>query len=438
MDRATPPDGARPQEPDTTTAALLEEIASLRSQNEEQRRELEHLRGAVPACLRQPSDDPEPAQPSTMHRFMEFPFEVRQMIWGYALPRQILANQDCNTSYLVVTDELHVPPLGHACRESRRFAELKNHAAALPGAEPRRGPKPRWMDRRRHPKPARWTWFSPSTDALVISALGFDAPASGGKSYGANHVLARAAEHIIVEDFGEYDEVSEAVLEVDPRYDEVIDVLLSKLTQWAQKVYARPYSEVAREDCAPARAPVCSLRAVDFSIGEVTTIEPQDCSPQLLRRLFGGATFRAVDLRETDEFLRALGPELSQGVDPEFFFRISGDLGSALTMYTTIADDFFRHLRPVLMKELVSACFEASTKGSSQGHEALPMPFNSVHGVSVPRVLNIDVGSSNILNMDVPWVRELDERLTIRPVHVFVLDKNYSCDMSHYSSSEED
>lgn len=407
MDEGTLPDRARPHMPQTT-AALLEEIASLRKQNEDQRHELEHLRAAVLSPLRQSNSSVvQPVQPTTMHRFNDFPFEIRQMIWGHALPKQILGNHGIVQSHLV-PKHIYVPVVGHVCRESRRFAKSKNHNKALPGEDAglTGDTEPPSRARFGFPTPASWAWFSPCTDALMINT-----ESSSVESNDANHFLARAAEHIIVEDVnlwqGYYEE-SQGLLD-SGMYDQGVDFILAEQTNWVRKVYATPYSE--SEHDARTHAPICSLRTVDFVMRPVVTQIHRDSPPQFLRRLFGDATFRVVDLRDMDKFLRALGHELSLGMDQDLFFECSSELANALDIYKSVADKYFQHLRPFLLKALVSACFEASQKESSEGQASLPTPFKP--------------GGSK-LNMEVPWVKELNERLTVRPVHVFVIGEDMS------------
>lgn len=75
MDQAAPRNSAA----SLTTAALLEEIALLREQNEKQRRELEQLQGAVPLPIR-PSNNSKAFPPNIIHQFNKFPLEIRQII----------------------------------------------------------------------------------------------------------------------------------------------------------------------------------------------------------------------------------------------------------------------------------------------------------------------------------------------------------------------
>ncbi|KAG8162458.1 hypothetical protein KVR01_008223 [Diaporthe batatas] len=394
------PHHGRPQVPQTT-ADLLEEIASLRRQNEEQRRELEHLRGDAVA-----SPTGQPAQPTTMHRFNDFPPEIREMIWERSFPQQIVCNQDTMAKRIVPVD-LHVPAVGQACRESRRIASSRNHSRALPGAAlPSPVPGEMLLARHRNPTPAGWAWFSPRSDAVVVASEGF-----AGEAHGANHVLARAAEHVIVEDaqFWEgYYDVSEGIYQ-NGMYDLGPGVLLDDVTRWVHRVYATAPPCSGGEDHARA----CRLRTVDFRMREATPIHPGS-PPELLRRLFGDATFKVVDLRDTGEFLRAVCHERSQGMDPGLLVRCISDLGNALDIYQSVADRYFRHLGPFVLKALAGALFEASNKGSPEGQGGLPTPFKP--------------GGSK-LNMEVAWVRELSERLTVRPVHVFVLGEDGSEDM---------
>ncbi|POS75961.1 hypothetical protein DHEL01_v205644 [Diaporthe helianthi] len=364
---------------------------------------------------RQPNiSDSVPA--STMPRFMDFPFEIKEQIWSYALPKQqLLVNRDINQTHLIPTI-LYVPAVAQVCRESRDLARSRNHSRTLPGQaglpvyrQPRRSSPS--SPGSREPIPACWTWFSPRTDILMIRPIAF-----GGGPHAANHVLTRAAEHIIVQDVDFWEGLREDSPESFPYQDyEHTAALLFNMIKWVYSVYTSPPSE--SENHARARGSICSLRTVDFCMRGATKVDPR--SPrQVLDPLFGGDKFRVVDLSndaETAETLRALDYELPQGLDldPDLFFNYSSHIRKAQDTYKYIADRLFEHVGPVMLTALVSACFEASKKESSEGHGTLPRPFKS--------------GGYDI-DMDVAWVKELSERLTVRPVHVYVLGDEMSDD----------
>jgi hypothetical protein len=397
MEQATPPDSGK-SDVQQTTAALLEEIASLRKQNEEQQHELEQLRGAMPLSLRRSNNS---LQPSTMARFTHFPLEIRETIWEQALPSRLLGCEDLRQKHVVPTD-LFVPAMAHVCRESRSFAASKNHINALPGEFSLledETPSSRVKDA----TPACWNWFSPCNDALLINPRGF-----GGKLYPDNRFLARVAEHIIVEDPLFWRRFRESSYGLNPTIfsEQSTNVLLSQFTDWVRHVYVTPYFD--NENSACTRGSICSLRTVDFAMREVTKVD-RNCPPSFLHGLFGEDDFRVVDLSDKKpalEIVRLLGYELFEGIDPDDFFKWSTELADSLDIYHSVADELFQHLEPSMLKALVSSCFEASKVEDSGVHGTLPTPF-------MPEGFELD--------MEVAWVKELSKRLSVRPVHVFVL-----------------
>lgn len=414
MEQATPPEGSRPQEPQTT-AALLKEIASLRKQNEEQRRELEQLRGAVPPSLGGSDDS---LQPSEMHRFKLFPFEIREMIWEYALPKRLLGIQQIQQKHCVVT-RLPVPAIAHVCRESRRFAVSRNHKNALPGEfilpdGEEEGKTPPFQPK--YVEPACWTWFSPSNDTLMINPRGFKI-----ECFDENDILVWSAEHIIVEENSFWRGFHEDSIGTshDIFYTQTTDDLVKHVINWATQAYERPYPD--RPCWPPVRGRICNLQTVDFAMREVTKIY-RNCPPRVLRRLFGSHnSIGLVDLRDQEsasEILRLLGYELSQGMDPDEFFRLTNELAESFAFYQSAADELWEDLRPELLGALARACFDTSEKKStSGGYAKLPMPFMS---------------DGSGLDMEVAWVKDLSERLTIRPVHVFILMDDAAEDTSDH------
>lgn len=381
----------------------MAEIASLRKQNEEQQRELEQLRAVVSPSLRQCHSNS--VQPSTMPRFMLFPFEIREKIWEYALPRRLLGTEDIHQKHVVLTN-LSVPTLAHVCRESRGFAMSKNHVNGLPGEFDLLGdriPSPRLKD----PTPACRTWFSPSHDTLMIRLQGCGFDWSQHK-----RSLARVAEHIIVEDptlWRGFQEYSNGLFQ-NAFYEQCATRMVSAFTDWVHLVYVQSYSDNA--NCAGRlRGSICNLRTADFAMRKVTKVDPSR-PPRLLRRLFASNDVtRVVDLRGTEpaEVLRMLGYELSQGMDPDDFLNWTGELADSLSIYQSVVEKPFQRLVPAMLKAVASACFEVSNMESSGARGLLANPF-------------LPGGSE--LDMRVGWVKELTERLAVRPVHVFVLGED--------------
>lgn len=110
-------------------ATLLGEITSLRKQNEEQQRQLEHLRRDMSLLLDRPNDT---LQPSRMPQFKHLPLEIREMIGELAVPRRLIGfegiDQDAD-----VPSVLSVPTVAQVCRESRRVVMSRKSTTALTG-----------------------------------------------------------------------------------------------------------------------------------------------------------------------------------------------------------------------------------------------------------------------------------------------------------------
>jgi hypothetical protein len=388
----------------------LEEIASLRRQNEEQRSELEQLRaGAMQVAppLQRPNKNNPPGPTETMHRFMEFPLEIRTLIWDQVFTRRRLLGAEGIRQQHTVPTDLPVPDVGHVCFESRRLAKAMNHISALPGEfnlledEPPRVPA-------KDLTLGCWTWFAPSTDAFLFNTREF-----GGALLEHNLRLARLAEHIIVEDLWYWRGFHKVVNggAYHPFFDENMDAIFSHCSQWLSDVYkSKPQDPNSRRGRCGT---VCNLQNLDFAMREVTKID-RDCRPSLLKHLFGDDDFRIIDLGDLDDVIaiyRMLGYELSQGMDPDYFFHWTAELSESLEIYESIAEQFFDPLEPVILHTVASACFEASINPGDGGvpppHGGLPTPFK-------------DGSDGAELNMDVEWVRQLGQQLTVRPVHVFV------------------
>lgn len=150
-------------------AVLLEEIASLRKQNEEQQRQLDHLRNDTGILL----EANKSHNASGFPKSTRLPLEIRRMIWRLAVPSRLLglqraakdknAPKDKNTPII-----LSVPAVARVCRESRQVLLSRDRITALSGNSVHlSGPSQLW--RLGIGKSAQWTWFTPDTDVLLVN-----------------------------------------------------------------------------------------------------------------------------------------------------------------------------------------------------------------------------------------------------------------------------
>lgn len=391
MGQETPSDSKQPTV-QQMFVTLLGEIATLRKQNEDQQRQLEHLRSTTSLLLER---DNTSLQISRKVQFKHLPLEIREMIWDLALPIRLLGFEGIIQEG-DVPSALSVPAVAQVCRESRRIAmyRFRRYLETLSCEDFQPQESPLW--RLKHEKSACWTWFTPYNDALLINPETFHL--DGRRN---NHVLARVAEHIILEDTSMWE------LFYDPdhpgvfcpghplRQDMGRDLLLERLIPWVHGVM--PWGSFSH----PIPFPVCNLRTIDFALSKVTKID-RNYPPSFVQRLFGGDDVKVVDLRDKTAVLRIRGSltyEPPEAMTPDEFDRWRTDLETSLEIYRAVADDFFRYVRPRLLKKL-AGYYHRATSGVLSPK---PSPFKN-----------------GKLNMEVTWVKEFCERIELRLVHVFV------------------
>lgn len=382
-----PPDSYQPTV-QQMFATLLGEIATLRKQNVDQQRQLEHLRSTTSLLLER---DNTSLQISRKVQFKHLPLEIREMIWELALPIRLLGFEGIFQEGDIPT-ALSVPAVAHVCQESRRIAMSRRYFEALSHEETRLPGSPLW--RLKHTKSACWTWFTPYKDALLINPETFHR--DGCRN---NHVLARLAEHVILEDPSMwhlyYDPAKPGVFCPDYSIGHARDVLVELLTPWVPGVM--PWGIFSH----PIPFPVCNLRTIDFALSKVTKID-QNYPPDFVHRLFGGDDVKVVDLRDRKAVLgmeRALQCDLPEAMIPNEFYHWRTDLETSLDIYRAVADEFSRYVRPRLLKKLADYYHRATS------------------GVLSPKPPPFKDGK---LNMEVTWVKEFCERIEVRLVHVFV------------------
>lgn len=371
-------------------ATLLGEIASLRKQNEEQQRQLEHLRGDMSLVLERSNSyqqSPGKAQ------FKRLPLEIREMIWELAVPFRLVGFEGV-TQKDDVPSALSVPTVAHVCRESRNVVMSRKSLTALDGRSTHLDSSSQlWRLRYSNSKLAHWTWFTPYKDALLINPRKF----SPYEQYHSNQLIVEAAEHIVIEDCSVWDQFSE-FRDLD---DENI-VTLKRLSTWVQEVFSA--SGLTRSTFEPS--PVYNLRTVDFAMSPVTKID-RNYPPNFVRRLFAEDHVRIVDLRDectVRGINRMLSYELSQVMDTNTpLFDDPTDLEQSFDTYSVAAKDLFPHVRASLLSVLAGRYHSASCVRDGKSLAALPSPFRDGE-----------------LDMEVTWVKELTKRVNIRPVHVFV------------------
>lgn len=370
-------------------ATLLGEIASLRKQNEEQQRQLEHLRGDMSFFLERSNKYP---QPPRMPHFKCLPLEIREMIWELAVPIRLLGFEGV-TQKKDVASALSVPTVAHVCRESRNVVMSRKSLTALSGRSTHLdGQGHLW--RLRYSKSALWTWFTPCKDALFINPCKFQSSRPFGP-LPKNHLIVQAAEHIVIEDYSVWDQFFE-----ERDLDDENIVVLKRLSNWVPDVVLDP------ENTGSTRHPICNLRTVDFAMSRVTKID-RNYPPNFVRRLFSEDHVRIVDLRDECTVRgidHMLSHELSQVMDKNTpMFDFPTDLEQSFNTYRAAAGNIFSHVRASLLHALALRYHQASRKGGDKSVAALPSPFRD-----------------GILDMEVTWVKELTKRVNVRPVHVFV------------------
>lgn len=371
-------------------ATLLGEIASLRKQNEDQQRQLEHLRADMSSFLERSQVS---SQSSRTFPFRRLPLEVREMIWELAVPSRLLgfeglAEEGLVPSAVSVPTALSVPTVAHVCRESRRVVTSRKSVTTLTGRSTHLdGPSQLW--RLEYTKTALWTWFTPYKDAMLINPHNFK-PYEREKR---NQRLVQATEHIVVDGDSLWYRFYEGNIEDD-------DVLtLKRLSTWVQRLVPEP------EYTLGAREPVYNLRTIDFAMSNVTKID-RTYPPNFVRRLFAEDRVRIVDLRDK-EAVRGieslLYDEFSKVMDPSVRLEWHSDLEMSSFIFAAAADKLFPHVRASLLSELARSYHQESVTRRLKSQPVLPSPFKG-----------------DELDMEVTWVEELTKRISIRPVHVFV------------------
>lgn len=389
MEQETSPDSNQPTV-QQMFATLLGEIATLRKQNVDQQRQLEHLRSTTSLLLNRDDDS---LQTSRKVQFKHLPLEIREMIWELALPTRLLGFEGIAQEGDVPL-ALPVPAVAQVCRESRHIAMSRRYLEALSYEDFQPQESPLW--RLKHEKSACWTWFTPYKDALLINPETFHR--DGRRN---NHVLARVAEHVILEDTDMWE------LFYDPDHPGVFcpghpirqdigrDLLLDRLIPWVHGVM--PWGSSSR----PTPFPVCNLRTIDFALSKVTKID-RNYPPDFVHSLFAGDDVKVVDLRDKKAVLGikgALEYEPAEAMIPDEFDRWRTDLKTSLEIYRAVADEFFYYVRPRLLKKM-AGYYHRATSGVLSSK---PSPLKD-----------------GKLNMEVTWVKEFCERIEFRLVHVFV------------------
>lgn len=389
MEQAVPPDSGQATV-QQMFATLLREIASLRKQNDDQQRELEHLRRDMSLCLERSSSSPPR---SRMPQFKRLPLEVREMIWEYAVPRRLLGFEGVNPQQ-GVPSALSVPTVAHVCRESRRVAMSQKSLTALTGRSTHlEGPSQLW--RLEYTTSGFWTWFTPYKDALLINPRDF----KPYERYRTNHLMVQAVEHIVIEDRWLWYQFSQDTMDDDDH------VTLKRFSTWVHQLV--PYPEFTRSTGDPAY----NLRTVDFSMGLVTKVD-RSYPPNFVRRLFVKDHVRIVDLRD-EEAVRGiesmLAVEVSKVTDANVALELPSELQQNYDIFRAAAGNLFPHVRASFLSALAGCYHEASCLGSQKPPPNLPSPFRDGE-----------------LDKDVVWVQELAKGINIRPVHVFVRDDGMS------------
>lgn len=385
MEQATPPDNGQATV-QQMFATLLGEIASLRKQNDDQQRQLEHLRRDMSLCLERSGSSP---QPSRMPHFKRLPLEVREMIWELAVPRRLLGFEGVIQKQ-GVPSALSVPAVAQVCRESRRVVMSRKSITALTGRSTHlKGPSQLW--RLEYAQSKLWTWFTPYKDALLINARKFEPL----ERHRTNHLMVQTVEHIIIEDCSLWYHSSEDCTDDDD------GVTYKRFSTWVHQLV--PYPEYA-----PSTGdPTYNLRTVDFAMSMVTKVD-RSYPPNFVRRLFAEDHVKIVDLRDEEAvrgIKRVLEDEVSQVMDAGVALELPSELEQSYNVFRAAAGKLFPQVRASFLRSLAGCYHEASCLGNLKPRANLPWPFRDGE-----------------LDEEVFWVKELAKRISIRPVHVFVRD----------------
>ncbi|KAG6358366.1 hypothetical protein INS49_014250 [Diaporthe citri] len=385
MEQTTPPDSGQAAVQQMFTT-LLGEIASLRKQNDDQQRQLEHLRRDMSLCLERSDNSP---QRSRMPHFKRLPLEVREMIWELAMPSRLLGFEGV-TREQGVPSALSVPAVAQVCRESRRVVMSRKSLVALSGRSTHlEGPSQLW--RLDYTESGLWTWFTPRKDALLINPRNFTPYERSQR----NHLIVQSAEHIVIEDCSLWYRLFENCIDDDDF------VTLKRLSTWVHQLVPEPELIHSSGDAA------YNLRTVDFAMSTVTKVD-RSYPPNFVRRLFAEDEVRIVDLRD-EEAVRGIGSmlehEVSQVMDSNLPLEFPTELQHSYNSFRAAAGDVFLHVRASLLSALAGCYHYSSSLGGPKPLATLPSPFRG-----------------DELDMEVAWVKELAKRIIVRPVHVFVRD----------------
>ncbi|KAL1871877.1 hypothetical protein Daus18300_004510, partial [Diaporthe australafricana] len=283
MEKTTPVDATQPTV-QQMFAVLLEEMASLRKQNEEQQRQLDHLRNDTGILL---GEAKKSQNASGFSQFTRLPLEIRRMIWRLAVPSRMLglehATKDKNGPV-----SLSVPAVARVCRESREVLLSRDCITELSGRHVHlSGPSQLW--RLGVGKLAHWTWFTPDTDVLLVNKGNFS-----DWHYG----VAPTAKHIVIDcrsvkQWRASHRPGGLFPDLGGKTD-VVDRLLCWLKGYEPNLACRPDSGVD---------PAYNLRTVDLAMNGVTKID-RNYPPNVVHCLFAGEDFRVVDLRDEEDVRR--------------------------------------------------------------------------------------------------------------------------------------
>lgn len=394
MEQVTATDSGQPTVQQMFTV-LLGEIASLRKQNEEQRRELEHLRSDMSLFLERSG---LPTQTSRKLQFKHLPLEIREMIWELAVPVRLLAFEGVSQEKHVPS-ALSVPTVALVCRESRRAVMSRKSVTALTGRSTHLdGPSQLW--RLDYIKSAVWTWFTPRKDTLLINPRQFEPY----EQHRRNHFMVQAAEHIIIDGCTLWNQYSHSSLDDDDT------VTLTRFSTWVKDMVPEP------DFTSSTRDPVYNLRTLDFAMTNFSRVD-KNYPPNFVRRLFAGDRVRVLDLRDKEAVRGVqsmLEDELSQVMDTDSIYPRYTALEDALGNFAAAANDLFPHVRALSLHALADAYQRASRLSGTNSAVPLPSPFRDGE-----------------LDMEVTWVKELTKRINIRPVHVLFRAEGMSDSILH-------
>lgn len=389
MEHVTPTGGDQPTVPQMF-ATLLGEIAALRRQNEDQQRQLEHLRSTTSLILER---DNVSLQTSGRLEFKHLPVEIREMIWGFAIPRRLLGFPGYQHK---IPSKLSFPAVAQVCRESRRvFLAGKQYTKDGRSYFPTQ----LWRLKNWEDGLARWTSFTPRADALLVNPSGF---LSGHCEM--NYPITWVAEHIVVESADERAQFNDYV--IGPGEHRSVTSWIAELAMFPQ-YSPRLKGAISSEVPLSTRAPVCHLRTVDFIMRPMTLVD-YNYPPNLVRRLFAGDHVNIVDLRDrkaVDAIEHMIEHELFQVTEPAEYSPLPTDLEESMGLFRESATVDFPKVKRKLLRTLAKAFYDQSTYrvGSRETGKYLPPPIKD-----------------GKWDMEITWVKELCERIDVRPVHVFV------------------